>query len=874
VRLDSLSIKGVLRFHEPVTLNFRELPPGLIAIVGPNGAGKTTLMDAPFGSIYRHFPSRDGELFDYATRTDAHIETTFELEGRGTYRARVNVDGPHRKAEAVLLKVGNAPGGTFMNDGKVSTFDAAVATILPPMSDLLASVFAAQNRRGGFSALDRKGKRELFASLLGLDHIEAMAERARQAVSRVSLEADRLSARREILERSVTAEIESSLEQRAQQLQVTAGSVDSRRTELHRLIAVAEQRLTEVREAIDLHARAVAAVLQLDATIRTTAAEKDSLTEALRRLEADFDQQMTRLDASLTSATKRFQADEADTSLYDTEIRQIEARRQAVIDDATKRIAANDALKKDADAIRAAVARLDGIDAALTKVEAKRSERADQLATLRKRERVLLDALGVIRERENALTYAEKNAAALDGAPFGEKCAPCAFMANAAAAKADIPSLREAVASKATAEADLRVVQDKITSAETFIGECVSDALELRRERAEKQPKASELPHLTAAEEKIAGHQKRIADAESDAIRDRAEAAARRDQRILRLRTDQANRRDEYDGAVTVLSAATNTRRDELHANAVAAHDRLEALQAERTAARATVDRSAEPAGKAAEQESILAAYRREWDETTATRATVSAQLEEHRRQVASFAETRRERDEVASRLAVVQTDLVEWQVLAKALGREGLQTLEIDAAGPTVSAFANDLLQACYGGRFTLELVTQAPKVTKGKDGSTFKEVFEANVYDQLRGGEKRDLADLSGGERVIVEEVLRSSIALLVNTRNSHPIRTAWRDETTGALDAENAERYIAMLRRVQQIGGFHQILFVTHNPDCARLADAQVQVADGAVSIALPPFVRELPTLGTLPPAPALRPGVAIDGDRGFVLVDVAS
>jgi DNA repair protein SbcC/Rad50 len=189
--------------------------------------------------------------------------------------------------------------------------------------------------------------------------------------------------------------------------------------------------------------------------------------------------------------------------------------------------------------------------------------------------------------------------------------------------------------------------------------------------------------------------------------------------------------------------------------------------------------------------------------------------------------------------LTHLQTDLIEWTLLSKALGRDGLQTIETDEAGPAVSALTNDLLASCYGLRFTIELVTQEPKLSKGKDGATMKDVFEVKVMDARDGGAVRDLGDLSGGERVIIEEALKSAIALLVNRRNVQPMRTCWRDETTGALNAENALRYMTMLRKVHEIGGFHQTIFISHNPDAYNLADAQVVFADGGVETRCPPY-----------------------------------
>ena len=150
------------------------------------------------------------------------------------------------------------------------------------------------------------------------------------------------------------------------------------------------------------------------------------------------------------------------------------------------------------------------------------------------------------------------------------------------------------------------------------------------------------------------------------------------------------------------------------------------------------------------------------------------------------------------------------------------------------MSARANQLLSAAFGPRFTLELITQAAKKTGGT-----KEVFTIQVIDNERGGAVRDLAELSGGEQVIVNEAIINAMAIFMNERSEMPIRTCWRDETTGPLDAENSERYIDMLRSVRSIGGFDHVLFVTHSEASARLADVQLVCADGGVTWNQPPY-----------------------------------
>lgn len=844
MRLETLSLKGILRFHEPVTLDFRDLPPGLIAVTGPNGAGKSTLMEAPIGGLYRKFPSRDKELYDYATRSDSAIDATFELEGRGLYRARLNLDGPHRKAEAVLSRIDADGRAVFLNDGKLTTYDAAVAALLPPLDDLLASVFAAQNKAGSFSALDRKGRRQLFASLLGLDRYEAQADKARQASARVARELDRLSARRDVIARSVTPEVETSLERRAQQLQVEAGTVDTRRAELTRRIEAATQDLDRLRASAATYTAAVAERDRLTAEASAKTLDRDAALTALTRLRADHDGERRRMDDALAAVLARLTSDEADTSLYDQEMREIAGRQRKVVAEAASKIANNKDLLAQAETIRAAANTVREINALLAEHDQAVTDRAKALREYRDRERTLLDALSTVRGQEASLERAERDAHSVAAAPFGEQCAPCPLMATivtaAQRASEQIPALREAVAAKTAIDADLAAVQDVIKRVQDMADWHATEGAERRRQRSQLQTQADLLPNLTAAEERIALWQTREKDAAAVAARETAEAAARRAQRIARLVSERARREEEHDGAVTAQQHRTDTRTQELLAQANGLLDALLAIEALLVRVTREAAEHATSAQQAGEQQALLNTYRREWDETTHIRARVEAELADLDRQRLAFAAAMTDLKAVEHQIERLTGDLIDWTLLAKAFGREGLQTLEIDQAGPTVSAYANDLLGSCYGSRFTADLITQDAKVSKGKDGSVQKEVFELRIYDQAQGAAPRDLADLSGGERVIVEEAFRCSIALLVAQKNTGtPLRTLFRDETTGALDPENAIRYVAMLRRVQELGGYHQVLFVSHLPDVTQLADAQVRVAEGRIAIALPPY-----------------------------------
>lgn len=169
------------------------------------------------------------------------------------------------------------------------------------------------------------------------------------------------------------------------------------------------------------------------------------------------------------------------------------------------------------------------------------------------------------------------------------------------------------------------------------------------------------------------------------------------------------------------------------------------------------------------------------------------------------------------------------WQWLTKALGRDGVQALEIDQAGPEVADVANDLLTACYGPRFSLAIET----TRQSADGKKQLEDMVIRVLDAERGHDGT-VEDLSGGERVIVGEALGLAVAIFNARRAATPLETIIRDETAGALDPENAGRYVAMLRRAIVAGRFDRLLYVAHQPEVLEMADARILVDGGHVSI----------------------------------------
>ncbi len=194
---------------------------------------------------------------------------------------------------------------------------------------------------------------------------------------------------------------------------------------------------------------------------------------------------------------------------------------------------------------------------------------------------------------------------------------------------------------------------------------------------------------------------------------------------------------------------------------------------------------------------------------------------------LARIKEAKEKMEPISREVYLLDRDRRQWALLEKAFGPTGIQSLEIDAAGPTVSAYANDLLFSCFGPRFSLKLITQKLLA----DGSGFKDEFDAYVIDTERGREG-SIAALSGGEKVILSEAISLAVAIFNKGKSGICWESLWRDECTGALDEENAPRYIKMLRRAREMGHFSKVYFVAHQENVRSLADSKIEIDNGLV------------------------------------------
>ncbi len=176
----------------------------------------------------------------------------------------------------------------------------------------------------------------------------------------------------------------------------------------------------------------------------------------------------------------------------------------------------------------------------------------------------------------------------------------------------------------------------------------------------------------------------------------------------------------------------------------------------------------------------------------------------------------------IKPKIEKITQDISEWTILEKAFSNEGIIALEIDDAGPTISAIANDLLLSCFGPRFSVRIDTQVAKA----DGKGLKETFDIVIFDSERN-ESKSLRSMSGGEKVWIEEAVTRAISLYNSSKSGKKYLTLFTDEKDGALDHQKKKEFIAMKRKVLDLGGYDLELFISQSPEIQEVADYTISL-----------------------------------------------
>jgi exonuclease SbcC len=790
--------------HSDYELDLTALPDGarLVALTGPNGRGKSFSLEAAVaGACYRTMPTQ-GTLAKRATATDSWQESTL-CHGGHRYRIKHLVNGGTGKGETLCLVDDGS--GTFVpaygGGTGFKTFDGWAARQLPDPDVLFASVFAAQQQEG-FIAMTSGERIAVVLRVLGVARYERMAEAFRK---RRAAAADKLAE----LGRRIT-DIRGGSKPVAlceAELEAAIGAVAM----LQELATAAEQALAAGKES-EAHVRIVAT--QRDAAVRELAGLQEQL-EQVQQKRAPVAERV-RNNRAVQAEGDAIRAAEVRAAALRGELAELEPQAvaaKAAVDvvlapwaDVMTRLATEqerlrraEARLRDADAVQAAKTEVAALRDAVQEAEAEVSRAAAKLEELQAthlagaEERIgqLRGGLDSIREAASANVNVEAGDLAAMAAESLEDDDTAVAMAR------ELPALQ-------------RTARERLTAAKTRH----ADAM---RQLAEAERLAARGPEVDAAE-----GEKREADAELLRLRaghagaDAEAQATAKAHVALALKADTA--RAELATLKPLLDRATplanaETRLAELEPQ-LAAFDadasRLEAAIAALPPLPAVPER---PDLNRLEDAADRAHNALSAGQQGVTRA-------EHALEQARAVDAKVAGLEVEA--ATAQAELEHWSRLALDFGRDGIQSAEVDSAGPELTELINDLLRTCHGPRFTVSVETQRLNA----DGKKTIEECNIRVIDTVAGTDK-EVREHSGGERVILGEAISLALTMLACRRAGWERPTLIRDESAAALDPGNARAWVAMMRRAVELTGADRLLFVSHSPEVIEMADHRIEV-----------------------------------------------
>ncbi|MGY6123717.1 SMC family ATPase (plasmid) [Paraburkholderia strydomiana] len=749
--------------RESVSLDLASLPTGLIALTGPNGAGKSTIMDNLHP--YRIMPSRATKLsvdgFSYWDHLyGTHALKEFEWEHGGVhYRSSFAFRKPGKTGKAEYFLAWRDPSGTWQ---PMQTADGTVSDGKADTYDACVESVCGSLESFFTSVFSAQNRRPLAS--YGASEIKALLAELLH-IDHLRTLAAKAGDVVKVLGRALDA---------AHQQLVALGAKRDRVVQIDQAIATDVQSLVAARESREaLNTRAV------------TLSDQRAVLVAKQTANVDAQARLRELAGRRSQVASSLQALTNDSAADDRRFAQrLSALRES--------IAGHNAVIGQRDAILGAAAARDDAQARLAGLEARVEPVQQAIAALEAKQLELTAATsrinGLTSEGESKaslLRSLEQQASVIAAVPCAGHAMhdACPLLAQAREANAKVPEQRISLNNLRVAFRTSREAVDRLTpevqQLATRRAELKTLSAEIAASRRDLQMAidlAARKPLLDAATEGVRKASEELAavEAEAKAVRERRQV--QQDSLSLQVR--------ELDAEVARLGAE------------------------DVSAAIADLDRQLTQC-----RDGITAADAR-IESLIRSQATREVERQAIANELAGF-------DATQSRANRISNEIASWKLLAKGLGNEGVIALTIDDAGPALTKMVNDLLLACYGMRFTVEIQTQ-----RALASGELREGFEILVHDADIDSTKA-VTVMSGGQKVWINECLTRGIALYLASNAGQPYQTLFSDESDGPLDPQRKLQFMRMKREVLRQGGYEREFFISQTPDLVAEADAVIDV-----------------------------------------------
>lgn len=784
---------------DEIQIDFTQIPSGIVAISGENGRGKSTLLENMLP--YRTLVTRSGALKDHVGLRDSHRIIKFTYGG-DQYESKILIDAQNGKQEAYLFR-----NGVPMNDGKTGTYDAAIESVLGSKDLFCESMFRGQNTPA-FSSLPESERKSLFVELLGLQRLETYRETAKTRSADQKMQLDAFTAKRQVLQDDA-----AKLPGYADALGEAKASMKAVETDIFvikEVIAKVEKNLAEAR----------AQKAQEDEYRR----QRLDLNEQIEKAKQDHATAVNELKTEKQSLITQSAADEHEKLQHQAAIKAGESAWEITgeIGLLKAKIGVYDAVKEQHDALRAKLhetqerrreeyrAKKDELKDA----ERKESDYGRDLVALE------LERDNIINARDAKLADLEKQIAILPTVPCAdslpdEQRNTCQFLQNAVSAQVELDNFTWDSSRETELRTKISDIDTELEKTERLVGELKAELEEITKAGNEEILSINnQIDTLSYSEEDYLKAKSELAEAEKknpDVLLERAKNATVNLERCERQINERTKRIEEIDTKIDTLTKSVTAKISNLQT-------KVEEISAKITGAGKKVEEF--EAGLAVQQTELALAEQKQ--------EPIRQQIAAAEVAIANCHEKSKQAEALGSDISAVQREYEDWELIVRGTGRDAIQALEIDAAGPEIAGIANDLLQETFGSKFQIQIVTTRPSA----DGKRDLECFDVMVFNN---GDRQSISTLSGGEKVCIEEgALLQAISLYRRSRSKKPLQTMFLDEADGDLSQANAENYLRMIENAHKSGHTNHTFFITHRPELLLHINNIIRLDEGGISV----------------------------------------
>lgn len=805
-RLKLINFRGILsgRDKSELEIDFNALVPreaSIVALVGPNGSGKTTILDNmhPFRLMPSRASSLSPEGFSYYDHVLPECDALKELDwshGGASYRSIIRIKSTKKtKKQECFLMVDDGSGnyapykgrdGLFSN-GSTENYDKCVVDVIGEPEVFFASQFGAQGRKP-LASMKVAEIKALLSAMLRFDRFADSFEMAKSVCASIKgnlgeLQRTKQDLLLEISSSRQTVQASDGLRNQAQAIHAMYASKSNALIEAERNHAVMQERHQQQERIREERA---STLMRLDLAVRT-----------VQEVESKFDVESEKLEANFRTSADH-------------------AKKRAMLANS----AWNDANARFQEAMKIAAQKEKLDQAKIQQVNAKQKlsdlrMEIDNLGFKPDRVASMRDNLNKLREMLSGDIANSKNLSATiemmrRTASVVEEV-PCKGTDLAGACKLLSDGLKAANALPESEQSFLNLRQkcDQIKV----------EGVELRSQldillQAEKR-------HFVLTEE-VRSTELQIANLSAvltseEQVNNAVASLSGLEQGVA----EKGYQCQEANLAVQAEAEKLSTWRQQR------AQEKVSQLEGAKLA-EASVRKELAGLPQLVESTEVAAAQK--------AVETVKFEIEALAKQRADLDSRLRAIQSVAEKLIDLDASLKKcekrekaygavlslWTLLQLALSKNGILAMELDDASPAIAAHTNALLDECYGGRFTVQLVTQKATAT-----GVMKEDFEVIVEDTLRG-EIKPLDRMSGGEKVWINECLVRGITLYMSNLGDLIGGVLFSDETDGPLDESRKRQFMAMKRACLRVGGYEREYVITQTPELWDMCDACIDVS----------------------------------------------